>query len=269
MIEEYIKRKRTLIDRELDRLTPKPAEYPQLIHKAIRYALKGGKRIRPILCLASAELAGKRPRQALRVACAVEMIHTYSLVHDDLPSMDDDDYRRGRLACHKRFGTANAILTGDALLTLAFNVLSEATPRAGINTRIIKEISKAIGTFGMISGQVVDISEGEKSALLMEYINIHKTGALIAASCKAGAIAAEAPEKHISSLCKFGEYIGLAFQIVDDILDGEGVLKILGRGRAYEQAAELADKAKFCLSRFGQRAKTLCELADLILNRKR
>lgn len=267
-IKEYLKERKALVDRELDRLIPNAEEYPQIIHKAMRYTLKGGKRIRPILCLASAEVAGGKVKQALKTASAIEMIHTYSLVHDDLPSMDNDDYRRGRLSCHKRFGTANAILTGDALLTLAFNVLSEATPRPALNCRIVKELSKACGTFGMIGGQVVDISAEQKSMLTQEYINIHKTGALIASSCKTAAIAVGAREKDINSLFRFGEYIGLVFQIVDDILDDEGMTKISGPRRAYQNAAELVDRAKGCISHFGPKGRALYELADFILNRK-
>lgn len=267
-IKEYLKKRKALIDKELDRLIPKAEEYPQVIHKAIRYALKGGKRIRPMLCLASCEAAGGKIRQALKTACAIEMIHTYSLVHDDLPAMDNDGYRRGRLSCHKRFGHANAILTGDALLTLAFNILSQATPEPGLNCRIIKELSKASGTFGMIGGQVVDVSTEQKNALTLKYINIHKTGALIAASCKAAAIAAGAKEKNITSLFRFGEYIGLVFQIVDDILDGEGLTRLSTPRRAYQNAAELVNKAKSCISYFGPRAYPLYGLADFILNRK-
>lgn len=267
-IREYLEEKKALVDKELSRLIPAATEYPQIIHKAIRYALKGGKRIRPILCLASCQLVEGRTKQVLKTACAIEMIHTYSLVHDDLPSMDNDDYRRGRLSCHKKFGTANAILAGDALLTLAFNILSGATAKPALNCRIIKELSKACGTFGMIGGQVVDLSAEQKSLLTQEYINIHKTGALIAASCKTGVIAVGAREKDINSLFMFGEYIGLVFQIVDDILDGEGMAKLSGPKRAYQNAAELVDKAKSCISYFGSRTRTLYELADFILNRK-
>lgn len=267
MIKGHLKKRKSIIDKELDRLLPKKKEYPKVIHRAMRYALEGGKRIRPILCLASCEAVDGRFKQALKTACAIEMIHTYSLVHDDLPSMDNDDYRRNRLTCHRKFGEANAILTGDALLTLAFNILSEATKDASINVRVIKELSGACGTFGMIGGQVVDICVGEKSLPAMEYINTHKTGALIAASCKVGAIAANAEEKDINSLFKFGEYVGLAFQIIDDILDEEGVAKLSGQKDAYQNAAELIDKAKSCISYFGKKAKPLYELADYILNR--
>ena len=267
-IKEYLKKRKALVDKELDKLVPGAREYPQIIHKAIRYTLKRGKRVRPMLCLASCQAVGGETKAALRTACAIEMIHAYSLVHDDLPSMDNDDYRRGRLSCHKKFGIANAILTGDALLTLAFNLLSCATAKPALNCRIIKELSGSCGSLGMIGGQVVDISTGEKNFLIQEYINIHKTGALIAASCKTGAIAAGAREKEINSLFRFGEYIGLVFQIVDDILDGEGMAKLSGPKRAYQNAAELVDKAKSSISYLGPKARALNGLADFILNRE-
>jgi geranylgeranyl diphosphate synthase type II len=267
-LKDYLKKEKVLIDRELERLTPQAKEPPQVIHKAIRYSIKGGKRIRPILCLSSARASGGKMRQALKAACAIEMIHSYSLIHDDLPSMDNSDYRRGRPSCHKKFGIANAILAGDALLTLAFGVLAEATKNPVLNSKVVKELATACGTFGMIGGQVVDISQDEKDLLTLEYINIHKTGALIAASCKIGAMATGAKEKDINSLFRFGEYIGLAFQIVDDILDGEGVVKIYGPKRAYEQAAGLINKAKKSISSFGKKADMLYKIADLILNRR-
>ena len=266
-IKGYFKKRQNLIDKELDKLIPEARERPQVIHRAMRYALKGGKRVRPILCLACAEAVGGNIKPAIKTSCAIEMIHTYSLVHDDLPSMDDDDYRRGRLTCHKKFGTANAILTGDALLTLAFGVLSEATPDPKLNTRIVKELSRAASTFGMIGGQAVDISEEEKDFVTMDYINIHKTGSLIAASCKAGAIAVNAKEKEIKSIFRFGEYIGLVFQIVDDILDRDGIAKIYEVKGAYQRAAELTAKAKHCISYLGAKNKTLYALADFMLNR--
>lgn len=267
-IKDYLKKRKDLIDTQLESLIPGSKERPKDIHRAMRYVLKGGKRIRPILSIASGEICGARTKDLFKIACAIEMIHTYSLVHDDLPFMDNDDYRRGRLSCHKKFGEANAVLTGDALLTLSFNILSTATPNAGLNSKIIKDLSHACGTFGMIGGQALDIAPGPKDLLGLEYININKTGALIASSCKVGAIAAKAKKKDESSLFRFGEYIGLVFQIVDDILDGEGFAKIMGRKRAYEYAAELTDKAKNGILRFGPKAKPLCAVADFILKRK-
>ncbi|NQT96096.1 MAG: polyprenyl synthetase family protein [Candidatus Omnitrophica bacterium] len=267
-IKEYLKSKKNLVDKELFALIPDLKERPKIVHKAIRHALKGGKRVRPILCLASSKAAGGREKDLLKVSCAIEMIHAYSLVHDDLPSMDNADYRRGLLSCHKKFGVANAILAGDALLTLSFNLLSGATKDLALNSKVAKELSYAAGTFGMIGGQAIDISSSEKDLLTLEYINIHKTGALIAASCKIGAMAAKAKPKDISALFKFGEYIGLVFQIVDDILDSEGIAKLIGPKRAYEYAKELTEKAKSSISYQGKRARPLCDLADFILNRK-
>ena len=267
-LEEYFNKKRRLIDKELEKLLPPESERPFAIHKAMRYAVRGGKRIRPILCLLSAEASGKDIKKALKTACAIEMIHTYSLIHDDLPAMDNDDYRRGRPTCHKKFGEANAILAGDALLTLAFNVLSGATADAALNARISEAVSGACGTFGMIGGQAADIMPGDKDLMALEYININKTGALIAASCKAGAISSGAKNKDINALFAFGERIGLVFQIVDDILDSEGFAKFLGPKRAYEYAAELTQKAKMSLRYFGKRSAPLLDTADFILNRK-
>lgn len=267
-IKDYLKKQKNLIDEALEGLIPSVKERPQLIHKAMRYALKGGKRIRPILSIASGELCGAKTSDILKIACCIEMLHAYSLVHDDLPSMDNDDYRRGRPSCHKKFGIANAVLTGDALLTLSFNILSRSTPYPALNSRIIEDLSRAAGTFGMIGGQALDIATGQKDMLSLEYININKTGALIASSCKVGAMAARARKKDIDSLFRFGEYIGLVFQIVDDILDGEGFSKIMGPKRAYEHASELTDKAKERTSYFGVKASPLCAIADFILKRK-
>jgi geranylgeranyl diphosphate synthase type II len=267
-IKDYLKKRKALVDKELERLIPAAKGCPHPIHEAMKYAVKGGKRIRPILCMASCQACGKDAKAALKAACAIEMIHTYSLVHDDLPSMDNDDTRRGRPSCHKRFGTANAILTGDALLTLGFNILSAATASPALNIRLIKELSMASGTYGMIGGQAVDIALGEKDLFTLEYVNIHKTGALIAASCKAGAIASGAREKEIEALFRFGEYIGFAFQIVDDILDGEGLVKVLGPKRIYDRGADLVEKAKVSISHLGKKTRPLCALADFILTRK-
>ena len=267
-IKQYLKKQRQLVDSHLDKLLPDPKDYPTLIHGAMRYSLKGGKRIRPILCLVSAQAGGGKPKDAIKTACAIELIHTYSLVHDDLPSMDNDDYRRGNLTCHKKFGTANAVLTGDALLTRAFEILSEATPSASLNLKIIKELSNAAGTSGMIGGQAVDISSKKKDLATLEYINIHKTGALIAASCKTGAIAARAKKRDIDSLFRFGEYIGVIFQMVDDIIDKDGLANIMGPKRAYKYAAEMTEKAKEAISSFGKKAEALSFLADFILKRR-
>jgi len=267
-IKDYLKKQKALIDAELLGLMPAAKEYPQVIHEAMHYSLKGGKRIRAILCLECCKAAGGKSKAALKAAGAVEMIHAYSLVHDDLPAMDNDDYRRGKPTCHRRFGHANAILTGDALLTQAFCTLSEVTSRPKVNLRIIKELARASGTFGMIGGQVVDLLPGDKDLPTLEYINIHKTGALISASCKIGAILAQTKERDINALFRLGEYLGIAFQMADDIIDGDGFAKMFGPKRAYDNAAELVKKAKGSVAYLGKKSRRLYEIADFILNRK-
>jgi len=269
-IAEYLKNKSKIVDAALDLYLPREADYPKSIHKAMRYSVfSGGKRVRPILVLASSEACGGNIKEALPVACAIEMLHTYSLIHDDLPAMDDDDYRRGKLTCHKKFGEAVGILAGDALLTFAMELLSRGkNPK--INSEVIRTITEAIGTYGMIGGQVVDIEERQDTDLpTLTYINAHKTGALIAASCKAGAIAAGASDKKAGALEKYGAYIGFTFQVIDDILDKEGFALALGVGGARREAARLVERAKQELKPFGKRAKALRDLADFLLTRKK
>jgi len=273
----YIRDRQKLIDNKLKNLIPEANRFPSKIHQAMHYCIIGGKRIRPILCMASCKICGGEEKDAITAACAIEMLHTYSLIHDDLPSMDNDDYRRGKPSCHRKFDEAIAILTGDAFLTLAYNILSEATKDANINNRIIKELSDATGTQGMIGGQVVDIEKSkiknQKSKLLdlptMEYIATHKTGSLIAASCKTGAIIAKALRKDEKAIFRYGEYVGFAFQIIDDMLDNEGLVKILGRKGAYNRARVLVDRAKEQLVIFKKGKKPLIEIADFVLRRRR
>ncbi|MBN1404964.1 MAG: polyprenyl synthetase family protein [Candidatus Omnitrophica bacterium] len=265
-IKYYLKQKQKLIDETLKLLMPADSQFPPVIHKAMNYSIKGGKRIRPILCLACSKICGLNEKKALLAACAIEMIHTYSLIHDDLPAMDNDDYRRGRLACHKKFNEAVAILAGDAFNTLAYNILSKATGSAKTNNRLIKEISEATGTFGMIGGQVVDIENRTPDLPAMEYINTHKTGALIAIACKTGAVIAKAGKRPQEAIYRYGEYIGFAFQIVDDILDDEGLSSIFGRADAYKKAAELINRAKQELRIFKTGRDPLSALADFIID---
>lgn len=266
-ILEYLKKRKTIIDKELDSLFAAEKGRSKIVYTVMNYALKGGKRIRPILCLASAQAVGGKVKDALKAACAIEIIHSYSLIHDDLPCMDNDDYRRGRLSCHKKFGIANAVLTGDAFLTYAFNILCFATKNPYVNMQLVETLSRASGTCGMIGGQAADISIAKKDFATQEYINIRKTGALIAASCKMGAISVKAKNKDIKSLLKFGEHIGLIFQIVDDIIDNEGLAKIMSKKHALEYAKNLTQKAKDQIAGFGKRAEPLREIADLLLNR--
>lgn len=269
-ITGYLRTKQKIIDAAMDSYLPGENDYPRQIHKAMRYSVfSGGKRVRPILVIASCEACGGDIKEAMPIACAVEMVHTYSLVHDDLPAMDDDDYRRGKLTCHKKFNEGIAILAGDALLTCAFEVLSRGKDPA-VNNEITRALADAIGTSGMIGGQVVDIqNQADPDLPTLTYINAHKTGALIAASCKIGALVAKAPKKKIDALRRYGEYIGFTFQVVDDILDKEGFALALGVDGARKEASRLIAKAHKELDIFGRRAKPLRELAGFILNRNK
>jgi geranylgeranyl diphosphate synthase type II len=293
-LAEYLAEQQRLVDAELDRLVPAETALPQTIHRAMRYSLfAGGKRIRPILCLEAARTvadAGRDVEGAAAAACALEMIHTYSLIHDDLPALDNDDFRRGKPTSHKMFGEAMAILAGDALLTRAFAVLAGIPIAAERRVRMIAELSAAAGTErGMIGGQVADL-EGEgqpATAALLESIHRAKTGALLRASLRLGAICADADTAEYEALSRYGEHIGLAFQIVDDILDVEESSAALGKtaGKDAQQgkitfpavygAAEsrrMAEvecrRAHEALAPLDPAALRLHELADLIVHRK-
>jgi geranylgeranyl diphosphate synthase, type II len=280
-----------LVDSELDRLVPSETAAPQTIHRAMRYSLfAGGKRIRPILCLEAARAVSGTFCAALPAACALEMVHTYSLIHDDLPALDNDDYRRGKLTNHKVFGDAIAILAGDALLTMAFQVLAEVDTLPDRKVRLIAELAAAAGTLGgMIGGQVADLEgEGQRpEAARLETIHRAKTGALLRASLRLGAIVAGAAESEYEALSCYGEHIGLAFQIVDDILDVEESSAALGKTSGkdaqqhkitfpavygMEQSRLIAEtecaRAHMVLESFGDRAAGLHQLADLIVHRK-
>lgn len=286
-LKEHLRAQVRRIDEELERLAPAETTPPEVIHRAMRYSLfAGGKRIRPVLCLEAARaVAGEDPEGVYAVAGSLEMIHTYSLIHDDLPALDNDDLRRGRPTNHKVFGEAMAILAGDALLTLAFEVLG----RIG-NARLVAELASASGTVGgMIGGQVHDL-EGEKAeptAELLERIHRAKTGALLRASVRLGAIHAGADEAELEALSRYGEHIGLAFQIVDDVLDVEQSSEALGKTagkdaqqnkvtfpavygleRSKEMAGVERRRAHEALERFGERGQRLRELADLIVERR-
>jgi geranylgeranyl diphosphate synthase type II len=279
------------VDAELDRLVPPETAPPETIHRAMRYSLfAGGKRIRPTLCIEAARAVSDSAGGVTAAACSLELIHTYSLIHDDLPALDNDDYRRGKLTNHKMFGDAMAILAGDALLTLAFQVLAELDAPDDRKSRLIAELATASGTVGgMIGGQVADL-EGEGKApnpQLLESIHRAKTGALLRASLRMGAIYAGASAEQYSALSCYGEHVGLAFQIVDDILDVEESSEALGKtaGKDAEQhkitfpavyglavshrmADEECARAHAVLAPFGDRAARLHELADRIVRRK-
>jgi len=291
-LAEYMAAQQKAVDAALDRWVPAKDENPATIHGAMRYSLfAGGKRIRPLLAIAAAHAVSDAPIGIESCACALEMIHTYSLIHDDLPALDNDDFRRGRPTCHKVYGDAMAILAGDALLTLAFEVLAKMQ-HADAATRIelVRELATASGTVGgMIGGQVNDI-EGEgkhPTAHLLESIHRAKTGALLRASVRMGAIYAGAAADQLAALTSFGEHTGLAFQIVDDILDVEQSSEALGKtagkdaaqkkitfpavygiDRSREMAEEERLAAHLALQPFDDRAQRLRELADLVVRRQ-
>lgn len=267
-INKYIADKKKLIDKALDRHLPSSKVKPQIIHKAMRYAVfPGGKRIRPVLALASFEACGGRGNRILPVACAIELIHTYTLIHDDLPCIDNDDFRRGKLSCHKKFSESISLLAGDALLTLSFQMLSEAG-----NVNIIREICKAIGSQGTIGGQVVDISTANSKLRTpnseLNYIASHKTGALFEASVKVAGIFKGVGKKKVNELSNFGRLIGFTFQLIDDLIDRDGYVGIYGTGHVRRMAKLLTERAKSHLDIFGKRARRLSEIADLILERQ-
>ncbi len=264
----YLKEKREKIDKELTKYLPFKDEYPKKIHEAMHYSLfAGGKRIRPILVIATAELFGENAEKAMPFACAIEFIHTYSLIHDDLPALDNDDYRRGILTNHKVFGEAIAILAGDALLTQAFITMSKDY-KDGVSAekrlRIINTVSEAVGSLGMVGGQVMDLECENKDVSIDTVSDIYdkKTAALIRASVVVGAIIGGANEKEMERLSKYGHSLGRLFQLVDDLLDVLGDKKYLGkevrkdaaRGKATYPSIIGVDEAK-------KEAKVLCEEA--------
>ena len=289
-LAEYLVEQQIRVEEALRHLVPPESTPPESIHKAMRYSLfAGGKRIRPILCIAAAHAVSDSPAGIESAAAALELIHTYSLIHDDLPALDNDDLRRGRPTCHKAFGEAIAILAGDALLTLAFQVLSQLQCDPERKTRLIEELAVAAGTVGgMIGGQVHDL-EGEgkhPSASLLEAIHRAKTGALLKASLRIGAIYAGADDDQLRALSCYGENIGLAFQIVDDVLDVEQPSEALGKTAGkdaqqrkitfpavygLERSREMAEQeriaAHLALRSFDDRAERLRELADYIVRR--
>ncbi len=280
-----------MIDRALDRFLPKETVPPSTIHKAMRYSLfAGGKRLRPILCLAAAEGCKGKVAAAMPLACAMECIHTYSLVHDDLPSMDNDDFRRGRATCHKVFGDGIAVLAGDALLTVAFEIAAHARPaRRYSMTEVLREIAVAAGSRKLIAGQVADLeAEGKKvSRDELRYIHENKTAAMITTSIRLGAISANADATKLRALTRFGHSLGLAFQVIDDILDVTQTTEKLGKSAGKDVAAQkatypavigldasraearrLTNAAQGALKNFGLEAEPLRELANYLLARE-
>jgi geranylgeranyl diphosphate synthase type II len=289
----YLAERRRLVDEALDRALPAEDASPPSVHRAMRYSvLAGGKRLRPILVIAGAEAAGAGADLVMPTACALELIHTYSLIHDDLPAMDDDDYRRGRPTNHKVFGEAIAILAGDALLTLAFRLIAENAARVAeprVVCDVVADVAAAAGTPGMVGGQVIDIeSEGKAvSADVVDEIHRRKTAALIRAALRAGAMLAGAKPDTLAAITLAGEKLGLAFQIVDDILDVEGNLEQLGKTAGSDErkrkatypavhgiqasrrrARMLIDDVKAALAPLGPAAEPIAALADFVFERK-
>ena len=289
----WIAEHRVRVEEALDAVLPPEDAPPPTVHRAMRYSvLAGGKRLRPLLVIAGAEAVGGTAALVMPSACAFELIHTYSLIHDDLPAMDDDDYRRGRLTNHKVFGEAMAILAGDALLTLAFRLIADnavLVPDPRVLRDVLTTVTDAAGTPGMVGGQVVDIeSEGQTiSAEMLDYIHTHKTAALIRAALVVGALLAGGTERAVAAISTAGERLGLAFQIVDDILDVEGSLAELGKTAGSDErkkkvtypayhgldasrakAQALIEGAKRELAPLGPPAEPIRTLADFIFVRR-
>jgi geranylgeranyl diphosphate synthase, type II len=293
-LKAYLEERRGLINRALEGYLPPGRGPAERVVEAMRYSLfAGGKRLRPILCLAGAEAVGGDPGEALPVACALEMIHTYSLIHDDLPAMDDDDLRRGHPTCHKQFDEATAILAGDGLLTEAFRLMAEAAPRfegrEAALLEVIQLIGQAAGYQGMVGGQMLDLlAEGQKVNLKeLETIHRLKTGALLTASVRAGALVAGGSRAEVTRLTAFGEKFGLVFQITDDLLDVEGEAAemgkvtgmdakhgkatypaLLGADKARDWARRLMEEAVAGLAPLGERAAPLREIGRYLLVRR-
>jgi geranylgeranyl diphosphate synthase, type II len=292
-LKAYLQDRQKIVEEALEYYLPKEDNIPADIYKAVRYSVfNGGKRIRPILCLAAAEAVGGDLGPAIPVACALELIHSYSLIHDDLPAMDNDDFRRGKPTCHKVFGENIAILAGDALLTEAFVLLSHVEKvRLSAERRlaVIQEIAKATGICGMIGGQALDVLSGksEPNENMLREIHRRKTGALIVAAVKSGAIIFNARKDKIQALAEYGINVGLAFQIADDILNVEGDRELMGKetgsdaahnkltypsllgmGKAKEKLAKYINAAEASLSGFDERARPLLVIARYIMERK-
>jgi geranylgeranyl diphosphate synthase type II len=290
-LPDFFEEDRLAVDAALDRLLPPETTLPSSIHQAMRYSVfAGGKRIRPILCLETARIFGADVAPALHPACAIEFIHTYSLIHDDLPALDNDDLRRGKPTCHKKFGEATAILAGDALLTLAFEAIGAASVDAARRIAMVSEVATAAGTVkGMVGGQVADLeAAGQRiKPEMLEFIHRSKTAALIRASVTAGALCAGAGEEDVARLRRFGESIGWAFQVTDDILDVEESSDALGKTagkdiaqqkatypavygleRSHEIANDLATRAIAELAPYAERAARLRDIAEYLVLRR-
>jgi geranylgeranyl diphosphate synthase type II len=290
-LKKYLASRQKKIDRALDAFLPKASTRPATIHKAMRYSLfAGGKRLRPVLCIAAAEACGGTTEHAMPAACAVECIHTYSLVHDDLPSMDNDDFRRGRPTSHKVFGEGIAVLAGDALLTIAFEILAQAKATSRYDAReMLAELAVAAGSQKLIAGQVADLeAERRKTTRAgLRYIHENKTAAMLSVSVRLGAMSANATARELRAISDFGQSLGLAFQVIDDILDVTQTSEKLGKSAGKDVAAQkatypavigldasrreaqrLTRKAHDALKTFGDRGERLRQLANYLLERE-
>lgn len=293
-IKKYFEKKAVLVNKALDNYLPSEKDYPPVIHTALRYSvLNGGKRFRPILAIATAEMLGGSVKDVLPCACAIELIHCYSLVHDDLPCMDNDDFRRGRPTTHRQFGEPTAILAGNALVTVAFEIMcnssSKTSRQNGRLHKVMVEIGIAAGMQGMVVGQAADLESENKniSKEMLAYIHAHKTGALIMSSVRVGALVSHATPNQLKRLTDYGKKLGLLFQITDDILDIESTQEKRGkkiggdieRGKAtypklhgMKKAKQLVtDLVKGCykdLKPFGKKADTLKAIVDYIAQRR-
>lgn len=289
LLKKDLKEKRELINITIDRFLPRKDDYPKEIHKAMRHTLfAGGKRFRPYLVIRTFNLFNDDTETVLPVAAAIELMHTYTLIHDDLPEIDNDDMRRGKKACHVLFGPDIALLAGDALLTETFRMINAANTSNQARVQMVRETAEAAGDNGLIAGQMMDIIyEGkETNKRIVDFIHLNKTAKLIQLCVRLGAIAAGASEKDLERLTKYGEKIGLAFQITDDILDVEGNAKkmgktigkdekvkkatypaIIGLEKSKEIAQKLIKEAKVLISQYGSKADVLVELTDYLLTR--
>jgi len=290
-LSAYLKQQAAAVNRALGRFLPPARTRPATIHQAMRYSIfAGGKRIRPILTLAAAEACGGRPADALPLACAVECIHTYSLIHDDLPAMDNDDFRRGRPTSHKVYGEGIAILAGDALLTQAFEIAAQTKPVKRYPTAaLIREITGTAGSLKLIAGQVADLEgEGKDLAIAqLRYIHERKTSALLSCSVRLGGMSANCTPRQLQALTDFGCHVGLAFQVIDDILDVTQTTEQLGKTAGKDQATakatypailgleksrkvagQLTNKAFAALKIFNGKATALEAMAGYLLKRE-
>jgi geranylgeranyl diphosphate synthase type II len=290
-LSAYLTAQTARVDAALERLLPSAATPPTTLHAAIRHSMfAGGKRLRPVLLLAACEACGGDSEAALAAACAIECIHTYSLIHDDLPCMDDDDFRRGRPTCHKVYGEGMAVLTGDALLTEAFLILAQTSPAKRYPTAsYVAELALTGGSTKLIGGQVMDLEGEGRKLTKAQLVKIHesKTAALLATSIRLGAMTANATDKQLEALSVFGRALGLAFQVIDDILDVTASTEVLGKTagkdlavekatypailgleKSRKEAAKLTKEAMDALLPFGKKAQRLREIAEYLLKRE-